>query len=344
MDAYQVFCTQLDRVIRPLLNKNIIIYGYNRGGDFVRWYFDFYYSKKIKAFVDRWAFSPSNTIPHLWCFYYIHEPEDVIVNVTPYRIPDEFNDTGERWDRTGYTDEQIVNLWDEIYDRETISEHSYPEITFYEWLEVSYKLDVTKTIRRQFVAGEGHGYFPTDFRMIYEGVTRYGFDPEKDAVLDIGSGKGSAVFSLCAAGFKKIGAVEYTDNIYDVLIENLEKLELAFEERDTGFSPENELQGSRVFCYQGDAAEMTDALDGYNWFFMFNPFPEAVLRRVIGNICESIKRKPRVCHIFYAEPIGHSFILETGMFVRNGCVKSDYSDTSYYAYIYESREGLADEN
>lgn len=338
MDAYHVFREKLDHILSPLLEKNIIIYGYNRSGDFIRWFLEYYYSKKIKAFVDRWAFSPANTVLHLWCFYYIYEQEDIILNVTPYCVPDEFNDTGELWSLVKYQEEQIINLWDFIYDANLVLDSHYPKITYYEWLEVNYNLDLTKTIRRQFVDGNGHGYFPTDFRMIHEGIGHYQINPQQDCILDIGSGKGAAVLSFLAAGFQRIGAVEYTQSIYGTLIDNLEKMGILLEKRKISSDTDYEIPDYTVFCYQGDAAEMKEELDRFNWFFMFNPFPKEVFDKVLKNICESHKRHPRQCHIFYAEPIGHQMILDTGIFEQSGCVKSDYSDISYYAYIYDSKE------
>lgn len=337
MDAFCLFRERLDEVLCPLLDKNIIIYGCNQGGDFVRWYLKYFYSKDIKTFVDRWAFSPINTIPHLWSFYYLYDKNDVILNVTPNNISDEFNDTGEQWEFTNYKKNQIIDLWFMFYGDYRYGS-SYPDVTFYKWLEIQYHLDITKTVRRQFISGDGHGYFPTDFRMIYEGIKRYHINFEEDSILDIGSGKGSAVFSLISSGFKKVGAVEYTDSIYDILKSNLERMGIWFEERELDKTGNIDILEKSVICYKGDAALMTEALDEYNWFFMFNPFPREILEKVIENICESRRRNPRICHIFYVEPIGHQYILDTGFFVQSECIKADYSDTSYYAYIYDSKE------
>ncbi len=341
MDIYYPFKEKLAQVLSPVLDKDIIIYGYNRSGDFVRWFLEYYYSKKIKAFVDRWEFSPVNTVLHLWAFYYIYGENDTIINVTPYDIPSEFNDTGENWDKTKYRNSQIINLWHMFYtDEDYVPEKDCPGITFYELAENKYRLDITKTIKRQFIEGDGHGYFPTDFRMIYEGIKQYGVDPVKDSILDIGAGKGSAVFSFIAGGFKKIGAVEYTGNIYNVLIGNLNKAGIKYEEK-TGVAPLqcNRILDGTIACYNCDASLMSDELDGYNWFFMFNPFPLEILEKVIGNICSSLERKPRLCHIFYAEPVGHQYILDTGIFTQSMGITAGYSDTSYYSYIYDSTGG-----
>ncbi len=46
MDIYYPFKEKLAQVLSPVLDKDIIIYGYNRSGDFVRWFLEYYYSKK----------------------------------------------------------------------------------------------------------------------------------------------------------------------------------------------------------------------------------------------------------------------------------------------------------
>ena len=72
---------------------------------------------------------------------------------------------------------------------------------------------------------------------------------------------------------------------------------------------------------------------------MFNPFPLEILEKVIRNIRSSLARQPRLCHIFYAEPVGHQYILDTGIFTQSGSITAGYSDTTYYAYIYDSTGG-----
>jgi len=338
MAQYDLFKDKLDRMLYPLLDRNIIIYGCNRGGDYIRWFLEYYYSKKTKVVMDRWELSHVRTIPHLWALYYIYDKNDVIINATPYKIPDEFNDTGEDWDRVLYKEDQIIDLWNLFYGKYYDGKgrlEEYPQISFYDWLEAEYQLDIVGTVRRRHVQG-GHGYFPTDFRMVYEGIRQYGIDAEEDCILDIGAGKGSGIFSFIACGFKKIGAVEYTDSIYQTLKSNLRKAGVSCEEHDINGMEQAEMSKECVICYQGDAALMKNALDVYNWFFMFNPFSQDVLRQVIDNICESIQRKPRECFIFYVEPIGHQYILGTGLFQCDRRILSDYSDVSYYGYIYRN--------
>lgn len=332
--AWDEFYELLNGCLHPTLEKNIIIYGC-QGGDFVRWFYEKFYEKEVKAVIDRWELSPKGTVLHLWSLYYIYEKNDVIINTTPYNIVDEFNDTGEDWKRIGYQENEIINLWELLYGTclgENRDELKY-EITYFDWLEFEYGIDLLTTVKRKFVTGEhAHGYFPTDFRIFLEGIQRVGIC-EDDTVLDIGCGKGSGVLALLACGFKNVGAIEYTTDIYNILISNLTKMNICYTEGEIN---KNFGANGGVVTWHGDATLMKEELDNYNWFFLFNPFSWEVMESVTKNICDSIKRKFRKVHIFYAEPIGHQIIMNTGMFRLKERICSDLSNVSYFSYIYDS--------
>lgn len=332
---YAEFCRLLDSYLEPTLDYNIIIYGCNNSGDFIRWYYKTYFKKDVKTIIDRWELSSTATVPHLWSLYYIYNEADIIINTSPINLKDEFNDTGEIFDRLRYKDCQIINLWDKLYGESYKNEITQPEITYFDWMESRYQIDLLKTIKRSYVKGEhAHGYFPTDFRIFVEGIQKVGIPTDSDAVLDIGSGKGSAVIALKAIGFKNIGAVEYTEKIYQTLIDNLNKIGIVYTEKSMEHNDTSISIG--ISCYLGDAVQLNKELDGYNWFFLFNPFSWEVTEQVLENICKSMERKKRKIFIFYAEPIGHQLIMETEKFKVTERICSNLSGVSYYSYIYES--------
>lgn len=334
--GYKEFFSLLDNCLRETQNKNIIIYGSNEGGDFIKWFYSKYYGVQVKTVVDRWELSTVGTILHLWSFYYIYEENDIIINVTPQDIEEEFCDTGEDWKRTYYKKTQILNLWRMLYPNMSVGKKcvDYPQCTYFDWIEHRVDgVDLLNPVKRKYTAGlDAHGYFPTDFRIFIDGLSEYCIQ-EEDAFLDIGCGKGSGVLALKAAGVRTIGAVEYTESIFDTMIRNLSLLEIPFDKVDSNEISQNEAE---IICYLGDAAQMDLELDKYNWFFLFNPFSECVMRSVLDNICKSMRRRARVLRIFYAEPISHNMILETGKFVIEKRICNDYSNVSYYSYIYRS--------
>lgn len=330
---YKEFCRLLEMYLKPVLNRNIIVYG-SEGGDFLRWFLRKKYNKEIKTIIDRWDLSPVDTILHLWSLYYIYEENDIIINTTPQNIKDEFDDTGEKWQWTKYKDSQIINLWALLYENALYGNTKLPEFTYFGWLEYRYQADLLTAIKRKFVTGKNaHGYLPTDFRIFLDAFSDC-VVTKNDAVLDIGCGKGSGVLSLLACGFHTIGAIEYTEKIYNIMLSNFNKMNISYIEHVPG--KDTELVSQNINVYLGDASVMRRQLNDYNWFFLFNPFSMEIFEIVLNNICRSMEERSRKIHIFYAEPIAHSMIMDTGKFQIKQKICSNLSNVSYYSYIYES--------
>ncbi len=74
---------------------------------------------------------------------------------------------------------------------------------------------------RKNVNGRGaHGYYPTNFTMLYEAFALLP-DKQNAKIFDFGCGKGANFIALREFGYSKIGGVEYTDKIYQILKKNL---------------------------------------------------------------------------------------------------------------------------
>lgn len=116
------------------------------------------------------------------------------------------------------------------------------------------------------VSGEhGEGYGCTTQKEIFTILDHCHCIPkEKDAIFDYGCGKGGALVSFLDYGFEKVGGIEFEPKIYSVLKENMDKLGL---------------QHKAELLY-GDAGELSEQLDKYNWFYFYNPFDEVVLKNV----------------------------------------------------------------
>jgi SAM-dependent methyltransferase len=115
-----------------------------------------------------------------------------------------------------------------------------------------------------------------------------------DTVLDIGCGKGGAMLTLAAWPFSRVDGVEISPNLARVARQNLKRF---------GISQ------ARVFCC--DAADFRD-LDDYNYVYMYNPFPETVMRQVVENLQRSLELRPRKLTLIYKNPIFESTLLASG--------------------------------
>ena len=123
---------------------------------------------------------------------------------------------------------------------------------------------------------------------------------EEDAIFDFGCGKGGAMVALMDYGFRHVGGVEYETGLYNVLEDNINKLDLR-----SNYEVE-------TFCC--DAALLTTELDKYNYFYFFNPFDITICKQVINAICDSIDRCDRKVTIIQLYPTSWQCVMETGRF------------------------------
>ncbi|MEJ2648982.1 MAG: class I SAM-dependent methyltransferase [Sedimentisphaerales bacterium] len=140
----------------------------------------------------------------------------------------------------------------------------------------------------------------------------------RDAIIDFGCGKGGALISLAKYPFSKITGVEISAALIDIARRNLRKLRI-----------------DNVNMEQGDASEYLD-LDGYNFFYFFNPFPCPVMERVIGNISKSLLRKQRKVTIIYLNPECHGVIIADSPFSKQA--EFDHPTLRYYIYSNANEE------
>lgn len=115
-----------------------------------------------------------------------------------------------------------------------------------------------------------------------------------NSVLDIGCGKGGAILTLAQYPFSRVDGVEISPNLARIARENVKRMGVS---------------NAEIFCC--DAAEFS-SLDLYDFFYMYNPFPEAVMRRVMENIGTSVARRQRNVTLIYKNPIFGELVICSG--------------------------------
>lgn len=129
--------------------------------------------------------------------------------------------------------------------------------------------------------GEHHPYEATDY-CVLERLANSGYIRKKYTLIDYGSGKGRVgIFMAYQTGCRSIG-IEYDERLYLKALKNAE-------------SPSAR---NRVSFVLGDAAtyELPDAAD---CCFFFNPFALHTIKRVLGNIFDSVYHHPRNIQLFF---------------------------------------------
>lgn len=133
---------------------------------------------------------------------------------------------------------------------------------------------------------------------------------ENDSILDIGSGKGFALFIFTLFKFKKIGGVEINKIDYDICRENIDKLGLT----------------DKISIINSDILEFNNFSD-YNYFYFFNPFNEEIFSKIIETI-SNLNNSPTIIYKNIHEK--DIAILEKNKFFLHKIIKGDERD--YYIY------------
>ena len=128
---------------------------------------------------------------------------------------------------------------------------------------------------------EHHPYEPTDY-CVLERLANSGYITKQNTLIDYGSGKGRvSIFLANQTRCHSIG-IEYDERLYERAIVN-------------GESPAAK---NRVSFVLGDAATYT-LPDNADRCFFFNPFALHTIKRVLGNIFDSLYHHPREILLFF---------------------------------------------
>lgn len=191
-------------------------------------------------------------------------------------------------------------------------------MTYYEWLEYKYNVDISapRMIEEMKQAHSDCGNYAAgiDYALI-DVLDNFSFT-ENDSVFDFGCGKGGALVLFNKAGVEKLGGVEFDPDLYQVAQSNLQKLNLG-----------------NVSLFNTDATLLDEELDGYNYFFMYNPFFGATFKKVIANIERSYNRNKRQIVLIYSGPYCHDLVVKNQLFKLSKEIYTDYSVRYVYIYV-----------
>jgi SAM-dependent methyltransferase len=122
--------------------------------------------------------------------------------------------------------------------------------------------------------------------------------PRGSVVLDLGCGKGGALFSLARFPFTQLVGVDISPELIRIATDNAGRLGLR-----------------QVRFVAADAATFSD-LDAVTHLYLYNPFPGVVMEQVMANVARSLAAAPRNLTIVYKNPVFHDQIAATGLFTH----------------------------
>jgi len=122
-----------------------------------------------------------------------------------------------------------------------------------------------------------------------------------DSILDIGCAKGSAIRCMLRYPFKKIAGIEIAEEYVNIANKNFERLNR---------------KNIEIIC---EDAVNFDNYGSFKFYYLYNPFPSQVMRKVIRKIASQAGNDKK--YIIYNNPVAHEEV------VKSGFVKiKDYPD------------------
>jgi len=138
-------------------------------------------------------------------------------------------------------------------------------------------------------------YMPANYVLLEKVFTEVNKHPHNHTFLDMGCGKGRALFVAAHFGFQKITGVELVPKYCQQLQQQI--AEKAAQFPNTSF-----------FVHCGNAAQYAIP-DEVQVIFFYNPFNEKVMRPVVQQITKSLQRAQRPLYVIYLNPLfKHLFI------------------------------------
>jgi SAM-dependent methyltransferase len=161
---------------------------------------------------------------------------------------------------------------------------------------------------RERLLGAFHSpYQPTESALFHEMLEALRQQSQSDfcdfVFVDMGSGKGRTLLMASDYPFRRIVGVELLPALHQAAQENLSKYR----------SETRKCIALESIC--ADATEFALPAEP-TVLYLFNPFPEAGLKRMIANLEQSLQARPRTVYLLYHNPLLESVVSESAAFSK----------------------------
>jgi hypothetical protein len=205
-----------------------------------------------------------------------------------------WNDVAAREGRLAASRQLLAALWEFVRD-------STPERLRQRYGDAEYDWDhrVNTTSGavswRNRLLGVFHSpYQPTEPALFHEMLAALNQQSRSDfhdfVFIDLGSGKGRTLLMASDYPFRRIVGVELLAALHQAAHENLSQYR---GESQKCFVLESICADATEFVFPAEPTVL----------YLFNPFPESGLRRVIANLEQSLRQKPRAVYVLYHNPL-----------------------------------------
>lgn len=144
----------------------------------------------------------------------------------------------------------------------------------------------------------GNSYQATDPQELLDAIQFINENPRTFTFIDIGCGKGRTLLVASKLGFKQVIGVEFARELAEIAKSNLAKMGIANAVVEHADAADFRFPNSDIVLY------------------LYNPFSEEVLRRVVENLRDSHSKN---LYVIYKMPICANVFDSIGFFTRLGC-------------------------
>ncbi len=236
-----------------------------------------------------------------------------------------WNDVAKREGRVAATRQLLAALWEFVCDSTPQRRRQRYGDADYDWEHRVNTTSAAVTWRDRLLGVFHSPYQPTESILFHEMLDALHQQTHLDfrdfVFLDLGSGKGRTLLMASDYPFRRIAGVELLPALNQAAQENLSKYR----------SESQKCFALASIC--ADATEFPFPVEP-TVLYLFNPFPEVGLKRMIANLEQNLRERPRAVYVLYHNPLFDPVLGESAALKKIG-------GTHQYA-IYRSTDSSSD--
>jgi hypothetical protein len=220
-----------------------------------------------------------------------------------------WSDLAAREGRTAAARQFLAAVWDFLRDSTPERRRLRYGDADYDW---DHRVNTTSAAVswRDRLLGVFHSpYQPTEpalFREMLEALQHQShLDFREFTFIDLGSGKGRTLLLASDCPFRRILGVELLPALHQIAQENLKKYN----------SESQKCFALEAIC--GDATDFPFPAEP-TVLYLFNPFPEWGLKRMLANLEQSLQQNPRPVYLLYHNPLMEHVLGESATLAKRG--------------------------
>lgn len=153
-------------------------------------------------------------------------------------------------------------------------------------------------------------YMPVSYFTMEQLLLHLPEGARKGIFLDIGCGKGRALCMAAHYGFIRLSGIDFAKEMVDAAEKNLQHTKEQFALMDYKLSWQD--------------VSLFEIEDGVSTIFLFNPFDELLMKKVVQQVSVSLKKAPRQLYVLYSSPRHEELFFNAGFDVRFRVKKFNY--------------------